>query len=225
MHIPIRKNRADKTSLHASLTLKLNSCWQAMGYMSVRDTFNRMFTTGHNALNGLDIIITPEGGISRESRSYTGPEWVKLPVRECDPWIGLSHHRRIRVPLATIIPHHNTVPKIRLQFNKKGLYTRDRGICSYCLRLLTYDEATNDHIQPVSKGGETNWDNCTLACTPCNSFKGDRTVEEAGMVLRRKPKQPSLMPVLPELRADAPMEHIVLLYPKHEVHDGVLVAC
>ena len=34
---------------------------------------------------------------------------------------------------------------------------------------------THDHIQPVSKGGQTNFENICLACRSCNEFKGDST--------------------------------------------------
>ena len=206
-----------KTELHSSLVLKLNGAWQGMGHMTVKESFNRLFTSSVNAMEALDVIITPEGNISNHTRSYKGHEWACLPVRERDRWIGLPHGRRMRVPLVTIVNHHMDLPKVRLQFNKRGLYTRDRGICSYCLRLLSFDEATNDHIIPASQGGETSWTNCTLSCGPCNTFKADRTPDEAGMKLRRLPKIPGLMPVMPELRADAPPEHIALLSPKRHL--------
>lgn len=34
---------------------------------------------------------------------------------------------------------------------------------------------TYDHIQPVSKGGQTNFGNVCLACRTYNEFKGDAT--------------------------------------------------
>jgi HNH endonuclease len=34
---------------------------------------------------------------------------------------------------------------------------------------------TYDHIQPVSKNGETIFENVCLACRSCNEFKGDAT--------------------------------------------------
>jgi hypothetical protein len=33
-------------------------------------------------------------------------------------------------------------------------------------------------------------------CIPCNRNKGDRTPEEAGLVLRRRPKRPAALPSL-----------------------------
>jgi HNH endonuclease len=34
---------------------------------------------------------------------------------------------------------------------------------------------TFDHIKPVSKGGETTFENLCLACRSCNEFKSDST--------------------------------------------------
>ena len=42
-----------------------------------------------------------------------------------------------------------------------------------------YDESTIDHVVPKSRGGETSWTNCVLACYRCNSQKADREPHEA----------------------------------------------
>ncbi|HNK54461.1 MAG TPA: HNH endonuclease, partial [Ottowia sp.] len=49
---------------------------------------------------------------------------------------------------------------------------------------------TLDHIVPRSKGGQTSWENVVAACRACNMRKGDRTPEQAGMTLRKKPGRP-----------------------------------
>lgn len=197
--------------LHSSLVLKLNGGWQAIGYTTAKEAFQRLFQSGHGQIKALDIVLEKDGSISNLTQSYTGPEWLELPVRPTDNWIGLVKNRRVRIPLVTIAPHFHQLPKVRLTFNKRGLYTRDRGICSYCLEHISYDEATNDHLIPTSRGGKTTWENCTLACRPCNNEKGNKTIEEAGFILRKKPKTPGLTPILPELRENSPAEHRALL--------------
>jgi 5-methylcytosine-specific restriction endonuclease McrA len=49
---------------------------------------------------------------------------------------------------------------------------------------------TIDHIHPKSRGGKDTWENLTCSCMRCNTKKGDRTPQEAGMVLYSKPKKP-----------------------------------
>lgn len=49
--------------------------------------------------------------------------------------------------------------------------------CCYCLtsEVNSGIPMTHDHIQPVSKGGKTTFENVCLACRSCNEFKGDAT--------------------------------------------------
>lgn len=47
-----------------------------------------------------------------------------------------------------------------------------------------------DHIVPRCQGGRSEWENCIAACRKCNSDKGGRTPEQAGMTLRWKPFTP-----------------------------------
>lgn len=197
--------------LYASLVLKLNGSWQPMEHISVKEALKSLFKEDGDALRALDLKLEADGSISNESQSYTGTEWIKLPVRPTDNWIGLVKGERVRVPLVVLTPHFHTLPKVRLSFNRMGLYTRERGICSYCSVQIAYDDATNDHVIPITQGGETTWENCTLACGPCNLKKGGRTPEQAGMPLRKIPKTPGLCPMRPELRRDSPAEHRALL--------------
>lgn len=40
---------------------------------------------------------------------------------------------------------------------------------------------------PKSRGGKSTWENLVACCYPCNNKKGDRTPDEAGMTLLKKP--------------------------------------
>lgn len=53
----------------------------------------------------------------------------------------------------------------------------DRRLCRYCLTMEANSgiRLTHDHITPVSKGGETSFENVCLACSPCNEHKADAT--------------------------------------------------
>jgi 5-methylcytosine-specific restriction endonuclease McrA len=74
----------------------------------------------------------------------------------------------------------------RAALSRRGVFLRDESTCQYCGR-----GAENvDHIHPRSRGGPHEWENVVAACRRCNSRKKDRTPEEAGMLLRRKPYAP-----------------------------------
>lgn len=80
----------------------------------------------------------------------------------------------------------------RAKFSRPGVFKRDRLQCQYCGEQLTYSKATWDHIRPRKKGGENSWLNCVTSCNPCNNWKGEKTLEEAGMKLLRRPSIPAL---------------------------------
>lgn len=71
---------------------------------------------------------------------------------------------------------------------KAGVLKRDKHTCVYCGSKA----ATVDHVLPESRGGKLTWENSAAACVDCNSFKADRTPEEAKMRLRWHPYRPDL---------------------------------
>ena len=56
----------------------------------------------------------------------------------------------------------------------------DHNRCCYCQtsEILSGIRMTFDHIHPLSKGGETCFENVCLACRSCNEFKGDATTAQ-----------------------------------------------
>ena len=62
--------------------------------------------------------------------------------------------------------------------NRLKVFERDNYKCHYCRKQLTRFNATLDHLQPVSKGGDNSFDNLATACLHCNSQRGSRSVME-----------------------------------------------
>ena len=71
--------------------------------------------------------------------------------------------------------------------SRQMVYKRDDHMCQYCGSIKNL---TIDHVIPRSKGGQDTWENMVVACMPCNTHKGDKTPEEWGKQLYRKPKAP-----------------------------------
>jgi 5-methylcytosine-specific restriction endonuclease McrA len=70
---------------------------------------------------------------------------------------------------------------------RRAVFARDEGRCQYCGGV-----AENlDHVVPRSRGGLHVWENVVAACRRCNAKKMDRTPEEAGFRLIRRPFAPS----------------------------------
>ncbi len=90
----------------------------------------------------------------------------------------------------------------RVAFNRRNLFKRDDHTCQYC--GTRSNDLTLDHVLPRSRGGPTSWDNVVACCKRCNARKRDRTPEEAGMALQRRPYAPrfifsSAYGVLPDI--------------------------
>jgi 5-methylcytosine-specific restriction endonuclease McrA len=60
---------------------------------------------------------------------------------------------------------------------KQLVFDRARGLCEYCRSQAKYAIAplVIDHIQPVSRGGQTIADNLALSCQTCNNYKLNKT--------------------------------------------------
>lgn len=98
------------------------------------------------------------------------------------PSVALHVPEHIRLTIGNVERSWKTPP-----VNRREVFRRDSHTCQYCgsTRKLTLD-----HILPRSRGGQHIWNNVVAACERCNSTKSDRTPQEAGMVLRAKPKPP-----------------------------------
>jgi 5-methylcytosine-specific restriction endonuclease McrA len=98
-----------------------------------------------------------------------------------------SEHLEVCSPSVVKLRHYVRVPyRRRATLTRRGVFIRDEHTCQYCGR-----PAENiDHVHPRSRRGAHDWENVVAACTRCNSRKGDRTPEEAGMALARRPFAP-----------------------------------
>lgn len=74
--------------------------------------------------------------------------------------------------------------------NRSNIIWRDKYICQYCGEKFPFSKLTIDHIIPKSRGGKNTWGNLVAACSCCNQSKGNKTPEEAGMSLIKKPLEP-----------------------------------
>lgn len=100
----------------------------------------------------------------------------------------------IKVPAVICLKRYVKVrPKVK--FSRKNLYMRDDFTCQYCgthANKLKYrvQDLNLDHILPRSRGGLTEWLNIVTSCISCNALKANRTPQEAGLKLLRKPFVP-----------------------------------
>lgn len=150
----------------------------------------------------------------------------KAEVVETDGQVIRSANRELPRPLVIRLVKFIKVPqRFRRKVSNTFLFARDLYTCQYCGRHRTQlkeREALNrDHIIPKSRGGDNTWDNCTTACTTCNSKKDDRTPQEAGLVLRSQPTEPHLVALMWSVRRLTPMQekYIRMFYGEDTVRE------
>ncbi len=91
------------------------------------------------------------------------------------------------IRLVTYVP---VPPRLPLPVSRRTVLARDNYTCQYCGVQPGKTQLTIDHVVPRSKGGGTTWDNVVAACGPCNRRKGNRTPEQANMLLLSTPARP-----------------------------------
>jgi hypothetical protein len=82
----------------------------------------------------------------------------------------------VKIPLSKMVLHRPS---------KSMIYKRDKHKCQYC---GSTKNLTIDHIVPKSRGGQDTWENLVVACSTCNTKKGDLLLEQTGMKLVKNPK-------------------------------------
>lgn len=110
-----------------------------------------------------EVIELAEGVLHAETATMTCPAVIRLIAYVKIP---AGHRKRI---------------------TRRAVFARDGWACQYCGATSTL---TIDHVVPQSKGGATSWENIVAACVPCNHRKGDSSLRDVGMKLRRKPRAP-----------------------------------
>ena len=114
---------------------------------------------------------------------------------EPDDWVQ-AVNLRIHSPRIIRLLRFDQVPRQGLRLNRRSLFARDGHCCQYCGQDFPPSLLSLDHVTPRSRGGRTTWENVVTCCQLCNSRKGNRTPQEAGMRLRVRPMRPKENPVL-----------------------------
>lgn len=186
------------------IVLALNKSWQPIGTRSVREAIVAMNSctsksTDDRAAVGLDIQYgeNEDGSYDFENVIAMIPthwdDWVKLPVLPFHESIKVPESEKIplgliRVPTIVIATNYNHMPLKTFRPSKKTIYARDKGLCQYSGKKLSYSEATLDHVLPRSKGGKDTFENMVLCAPDVNFKKGNKSNKEAGLKLSKQPK-------------------------------------
>lgn len=97
------------------------------------------------------------------------------------------------IPVIAALKQYVFIPFIENRLTKKKILSRDNWTCQYCGRSLSSSTATVDHVlaKSTTKIPINSWENMVASCMKCNTKKGNKTLEECGMKLLRKPFKPN----------------------------------
>ncbi len=165
--------------------LVLNRLWQAVNVCTVRRALTLLFQ-GHAQA----VFNAPDGTF----HTYNFQEWRDFSRREPDGEAVATITFRIRVPRVILLLVYDRLPKKEVTFTRHNIFERDKNTCQYCGRVCDRQDLNLDHVIPRERGGPTTWENIVCSCIECNTQKANRTPQEAGMHLIRKPKRPKWRP-------------------------------
>jgi 5-methylcytosine-specific restriction endonuclease McrA len=106
-------------------------------------------------------------------------------------WENVFMYKGMLYPAIIILKSYIRKKPLVPRFNFRGIFRRDTFHCQYSGAILPSSQLTVDHIIPKARGGKSTWDNCVTASLAINAAKGNRTPEEAGLKLIRKPVAPT----------------------------------
>ena len=159
----ILKNRA----------LVLNKSWTAVGTCSIQRAISLLFSEYQDGSPKAKIIDA-----SLDFQTFSWPEWAEMNPATGETCIH-SGSGVFKVPEVIILTKYDKTPSQKAKFCKRILFKSDEYLCQYCGIKPGVGEISIDHVIPKSRNGKTSWENCVLACTQCNSQKGDCLPEEA----------------------------------------------
>ena len=169
-------------------TLILNKNWVPIDVVTREAVMTLLFRDSAK-------VVCPESYVT-----YTISEWIEKSK--------LEHrtHNVIRTatvnlhrPEVVILSTYHGIPCREVSFTRRNLYRRDNMTCQYCGRRKQAQRLSIDHVTPKSRGGKSTWENCVLACVPCNSKKADKILKTSGMTLLKTPERPKWKPYLENL--------------------------
>ena len=167
--------------------LVLNRLWQAVNVCTVRRALTLLFEGRAQAVFGAN-----DGSF----QTFSFNEWQCFSERQPHAESVHTISFRIRIPRVILLVLFDRLPKKEVKFTRFNVFERDQNTCQYCGGVFDRKDLNLDHVVPKHRGGPTSWDNIVCSCVPCNTRKANRSPQESGMHLIRKPKRPKWRPFI-----------------------------
>jgi 5-methylcytosine-specific restriction endonuclease McrA len=193
--------------LNKTIVLRLNRAWQAIGESTVKDALIAMNSGDEfvKAAVAIDVQYERDANGEWDFSQYANlvptlfEDWIKLPVRDFDAVIHTAK-LTIRVPTVIVAQNYAKMPQLEKHVSNKAIRERDESRCQVTGRVLSRTEGNVDHLLPRSRGGKDTFENMVWMDKKINSVKNNKTLEEAGLTLIRKPFKPKPLPASATIR-------------------------
>ncbi len=170
-----------------SPVLVLNRLWQAVHVTSAKRAFSLLY-------QGQAQVVQSDEDNNFNTHDFAS--WHEVSQREPEDEMVQTISFRIRIPRIIVLLVFDRLPKKEVKFTRHNIFERDRNTCQYCGKKFDRKELNLDHVLPRDKGGETTWENIVCSCIPCNTKKGNKLPEQAGMRLIKQPQKPRWRPFI-----------------------------
>lgn len=168
-------------------TLILNAEMRPHGVMAWQDAVTMMFNGKVRVISTYDDVI---GRVRFDQIDDFEHFLEDLPASAYDGDLIV-----LRTPAVIALKKEVAKMKRGVKFSRENVLLRDKFRCQYCGARGDFETLNYDHVTPRCRGGRTTWENIATACYPCNTAKANRTPEEAGMRLTRRPEKPRSLPM------------------------------
>lgn len=176
-----------ETILHNNLVLTLNKLYQPLQIVTLKKALKSIVSGRAEIVN-----VEENSYVSYDINSWMEISELKYMIEEENDdinWIG-----SFQIPRVIRYLDYTKINYTKIKFTRKNVFTRDNFTCLYCgYKPNDIKELQLEHIIPKSRGGKTTWTNTVCSCYKCNTKKGDKTPQEAGMKLMRKPFKPKVL--------------------------------
>jgi hypothetical protein len=169
--------------------LVLNKNWVPIDILNVYEAISKVFA-GRASFLDVETCITYDF----EGWVLNWDDAIQTAKVASEKVIGSARYRFL-IPEVIVCSEYRgfgyKMTNHRPKFSRTNIYRRDKNVCQYCGKKFKTEDLTMDHVFPKANGGQMTWENVVLACVPCNHKKANRTPQQAGMKLIRKPVRPT----------------------------------
>lgn len=167
--------------------LVLNRGYVPVRTTTVRDAFVKLFTEVAEA-----VWVEDGSYVGHSFHSWAEVSELKRRCDDAPPETDWVHTPSLSllVPRVIRLLSYDRLPVRSVRLTRRNIYQRDNYTCQYTGRRLKPSDLNIDHVIPRSRGGKNTWENLVTCSQAANNRKGNRTPEEAGMKLIRRPFKP-----------------------------------